>query len=414
MQIILFEDELIAQLEPVTLARPGFMVSCGSYRLWDVAARLGTIAKALVRPHLRAVLSADHPELADLASPLPTNSKTLWINARVVPSVESLNALERLAKAERSTVVRTGKSVAAALLDGDQAPPDWSASPQTLSRWLEGTLGESSDEEISLLEYPHDLVRYQLSTLTSNLNDRIRRGEYDEAADGVFLASGAKLGQYCVCDTRHGPIVIERGATVGPFCYLNGPIHIGANTKIIEHASIKDAVSIGHTAKIGGEVEATIVEPYTNKQHHGFLGHSYLGSWINFGAGTCNSDLKNTYGMVNVEYAGRKTNTGMQFVGCFVGDYSKTAINTSIFTGKTIGVCSMLYGFVTTNVPSFANYARSFGHSTEASAESAEVTQGRMFGRRKLEQRPCDAQLIRDLFKLTAGERNLPDEPLRL
>ena len=114
---------------------------------------------------------------------------------------------------------------------------------------------------------------------------------------------------------------------------------------------------------------ASIVEPYTNKQHHGFLGHSYLGSWINLGAGTCNSDLKNTYGTVNMEYHGRKVATGMQFIGCIMGDYAKTAINTGIFTGKTVGTCSMLYGFVTTNVPSFVNYARSFGQVTELPVE---------------------------------------------
>ena len=108
-------------------------------------------------------------------------------------------------------------------------------------------------------------------------------------------------------------------------------------------------------------MEAAVVEPYSNKQHHGFLGHSYLGSWINLGAGTCNSDLKNTYGTVNMEYPGGKAATGMQFLGCVMGDYSKTAINTGIFTGKVIGVCSMMYGFVTSNVPSYVNYARLFG-----------------------------------------------------
>ena len=94
-------------------------------------------------------------------------------------------------------------------------------------------------------------------------------------------------------------------------------------------------MALGHTTKIGGEIEASIVEPYTNKQHHGFLGHSYLGSWINLGAGTCNSDLKNTYGNVKMDYRGESVATGMQFVGCFMGDYAKTAINTGIFTGKT-------------------------------------------------------------------------------
>ena len=90
------------------------------------------------------------------------------------------------------------------------------------------------------------------------------------------------------------------------------------------------------------------------------MGNSYVGSWINHGAGTCNSDLKNTSGTVKMEYRGESIATGMQFVGCMMGDYAKSAINTGIFTGKTIGVCSMVYGFVTTSVPSFVNFAPPF------------------------------------------------------
>jgi len=171
---------------------------------------------------------------------------------------------------------------------------------------------------------------------------------------------------------------------------------------------------LGHTTKIGGEIEASIVEPYTNKQHHGFLGHSYLGSWVNLGAGTCNSDLKNTYGKVNMEYGGEKVDTGMQFVGCMMGDYAKTAINTSIFTGKTVGVCSMVYGFVTTNVPSFVNYARSFGQVTELPPEVMQQTQQRMFSRRDVEQRSHDIQLLHDMYELTREERQLAGDPLSL
>ena len=91
----------------------------------------------------------------------------------------------------------------------------------------------------------------------------------------------------------------------------------------------------------------------------------------NLGAGTSNSDLKNTYGSQSTcEYGGQKISTGMQFVGCFIGDYVKTAINTSIFTGKTIGVCSMVYGFVTPNVPSFCNYAKTFRPDRDLPAEA--------------------------------------------
>ena len=211
-----------------------------------------------------------------------------------------------------------------------------------------------------------------------------------------------------VVDTREGPIVMESGASVGPFCYFAGPVFVGPKCKVLEHAAIKDFVCLTHTVKAGGEIEATVIEPYSNKQHHGFLGHAYLGSWINLGAGTCNSDLKNTYGKVNMIYNGRKTNTNMQFVGCVMGDYSKTAINTSIFTGKLIGVCSNLYGFVASNVPSYINYAKSFGDMTAQSVDVMVTTQQRMFARRRVSQRPCDIQLLQDMFELTKGER--PDD----
>jgi glucose-1-phosphate thymidylyltransferase len=191
-------------------------------------------------------------------------------------------------------------------------------------------------------------------------------------------------------------------------------VYIGPRARVAEHASIKDGVALAHTTKIGGEVEASIVEPFTNKQHHGFIGHSYLGSWINLGAGTCNSDLKNTYGQVNMEYGGRKVATGMQFIGAILGDYSKTAINTGIFTGKVIGACSMVYGFVTTNVPSFVNYARLFGQVTEAPVEVLVSTQRRMFARRGVTQRPCDIQLLHDMHRLTIAERQQSGEPLSL
>ena len=206
-------------------------------------------------------------------------------------------------------------------------------------------------------------------------------------------------------DTRKGPIVIDSGAKLGPFCYLRGPVYIGPSARVNEHTSLKDSVYLGHTSKTGGEVEASIIEPYSNKQHHGFLGHSYIGRWVNLGAGTSNSNLKNTYGTVNMTYGGQRVVTGMNFVGCFVGDYAKSAINTSIFTGKTIGAASMVYGFVTSNVPSFVNYARSFGQVTEAPVDVVVSMQARMFARRSVEQRPCDAELLRAMFERTRAER---------
>ena len=169
---------------------------------------------------------------------------------------------------------------------------------------------------------------------------------------------------------------------------------------------------IAHHCKVGGEVECSIMEVYSNKQHHGFLGHSWIGSWVNIGAGTSNSDLKNTYGEITIEYQGRKTPTGMQFFGCIIGDYSKVAINTSIFTGKIIGVASYIYGFVTTNVPSFCNYARSFGQISEHHLPAVVRAQQRMFTRRNVKQKRVHIKLLEHVYRITQGERIMSTESL--
>jgi UDP-N-acetylglucosamine diphosphorylase / glucose-1-phosphate thymidylyltransferase / UDP-N-acetylgalactosamine diphosphorylase / glucosamine-1-phosphate N-acetyltransferase / galactosamine-1-phosphate N-acetyltransferase len=409
MHVVLFEDELVDRLYPATLARPAFTIGCGSYSLVDLASRLCDGPRAIVRPHLCGVLAADCPVLfAPIESGTPL---TLFLNARLVPAVSIIERLKNLASSGRQGLVRTGNSVAAVLIGPDHAPPPDDNTPAKLSAWIEDLRLAAIDMELPLLEYPHELIRWNMQILRENLVDRISRGDYREIADGLFAAPGARLGQYCVIDAANGPVVLEHDAAVGPFCYLRGPVHIGAHCRVIEHAAIKDFVALGHNCKIGGEVEDTIIEPFTNKQHHGFIGHSYLGSWINLGAGTSNSDLKNTYGTVNMEYNGIKVDTGMQLMGCVVGDYAKTAINTGIFTGKTIGACSMVYGFVTTNVPSFSNYARSFGQVTEAPPEVMFVAQARMFARRNVKQRPCDIQLIRDMYALTRHEGRLPNQP---
>ncbi len=411
MSILLFEDDQVPQLYPITIGRPAFTISCGSFRLIDRALALDGHVQVRVRPHLRAVHAADYPAAKAVRS---DDKPVLVLNARLVPSIEVLRPLQALKDAGRPFRVDCGAHLAAALLPPGTALPPADAPHQDLLAAVDRAAVPTIEVNLPLFDYPHDVVRHHLSSLAGNLACRLTEGTYREVAEGVFLADGAALGQHVVTDTRKGPIVLERNATVGPYCFLSGPAHLGTAARVIEHAAIKDGVSLGHTTKIGGEIEGSVIEPYTNKQHHGFLGHSYLGSWVNLGAGTCNSDLKNTYGQVNMEYWGHRVPTGMQFIGTIVGDYAKSAINTGIFTGKTIGACSMLYGFVTTNVPSFVNYARLFGQVTEAPVDVMVATQARMFARRNVSQRPCDIQLLYDMYELTRHERQLAGEPLSL
>lgn len=411
MELITFEDEFADRLAPITLARPAYAISCGGYRLADWLASLGMPVRGVVRPHLCPIQEADFPGIS--ASGGDPARGAFLVNARLVPSASALRRLQSLQRSGQPGVVRCDGQIAAAWVPSLPGAPPLPWNPQQLREVLDASsLLPAMAPELPLLQYPHDAIRYHLETLGENLEHRLSLGGYREIRDGVFAARGARLGEYCSTDTASGPILLEERASAGPFCLLRGPAIIGHDARLMEHAAVKEGVSIGHTAKIGGEVEASVVEPYTNKQHHGFLGHSYLGSWVNLGAGTCTSDLKNTYGGVNMEYRGERVRTGMQFLGCIMGDYSKTAVNTGIFTGKTVGVCSMLYGFITANVPSFVNYARLFGQVAELPPEVMIATQERMFRRRHVALRPCDVQLIHAMYELTRQERRLAGESL--
>jgi len=105
-----------------------------------------------------------------------------------------------------------------------------------------------------------------------------------------------------------------------------------------------EIVSFGDVVKASGEIEESIFQGYSNKQHLGFLGHAFIGEWVNLGAGTTNSDLKNNYSKVNVILEGKRYETGMQFLGTIIGDHSKAAINTTFNTGTIVEPFCNVFG----------------------------------------------------------------------
>lgn len=174
----------------------------------------------------------------------------------------------------------------------------------------------------------------------------------------VWLGEGVTLKPGVVLDATDGPIVIDEDAMVMSNAVIMGPVYIGKKSTIKAGAKIYEGTSIGPVCKIGGEIEETIIQAYSDKQHDGFLGHSYLGEWINLGADTNNSDLKNNYKNVKVYFypTKKKIDSGSQFVGTIIGDHSKTGINCSINTGTVIGVGCNLFGkdLIKDFIPSFS------------------------------------------------------------
>lgn len=216
---------------------------------------------------------------------------------------------------------------------------------------------------------------------------------------GVFIGKNVKIEPNIFFDTEDGEIVIGDKTTIKAFSVLRGPLSIGKNCIVNSFAEISHS-QIGDVCKIGGEVKGSIISEYSNKQHHGTLCYSYIGKWVNIGAGTNISDLKNTYNFIKL--VGK--DTGQQFLGCIIGDYCKVAINTSIFCGKVIGVSSHLYGTVVTDVPSFVSHIKS-GVFYEIPLTIAEKIQTAMATRRGVKFTEQDHKNFETLFNQTAPER---------
>ncbi len=154
----------------------------------------------------------------------------------------------------------------------------------------------------------------------------------------IRVGKNARIMPSTVIDAEYGPVVIEPGAVINPLTVLQGPCFIGQDSVLVSHTSIRRNTVIGPSCKIGGEVAGSIIHSHTNKAHAGYLGDSLVGSWVNLGADTNVSNLKNTYNPVRVQldHDTPAQDTGRIFQGAIIGDYVRTAIGTRMSTGTVI------------------------------------------------------------------------------
>ncbi|MDQ3333319.1 MAG: hypothetical protein M3552_22185, partial [Planctomycetota bacterium] len=172
---------------------------------------------------------------------------------------------------------------------------------------------------------------------------------------GIHIGDGSRVKPCVVIDAESGPVWIGNNVRIQPHSYIEGPAYVGDGSLLQTGAVIRGGASVGPVCKVGGEVEGSVLVGYSNKQHDGFLGHSYIGSFVNIAADCINSDLKNTYGTIRVPINGQEVESGEQFVGLTVGDHSKAGINVGFPTGAVMGFCSSVVGAECPKfVPSFA------------------------------------------------------------
>ena len=253
--------------------------------------------------------------------------------------------------------------------------------------FLENANSVSTELEIDFFNYVWDGIFFQSNVINSdaeffiNLNNgKIHPSVVFENAENIFISEKAEIRVGAILDASKGPIIILDDSIVDSGAIIQGPAYIGTNCIINPGAKLRGNISLGNMCKVGGEIEDAIFQGYSNKQHDGFLGHSYIGEWVNLGANTNNSDLKNNYGVIKIYLKDEFVETGRQFLGTMVGDYSRTGISTMLNTGTIIGFGANIFGggFQEKNILSFQ-----WGTNDKTDLEKFLVTVEKIKKRRK-------------------------------
>ncbi len=418
MRMILYDgpSEKRANFHPLSLSRPIWELRCGMTTLAEkLIAKIGAtdvacFVEAYMADSYRAKTQMKVNDPAILAG-----DDLLIVNGRV--------------KAAGFGVTPTGSSEVGVTDDGEVLYARIAAAD--LAKLKTGGIEEllasakaalpTVTPELATWNYTWDLVLANPEQLTEDFKVAGRSGiegkvEQPNAIRGsdkdVFIGSGAVIHPMVVIDAENGPVYLDEDVEVHPFTRIEGPCYVGRKS-ILLGAKCREGNSIGPVCRIGGEVEESIIQGYSNKYHDGFLGHAYVGEWVNLGALTTNSDLKNDYSDVSVMLDGRRPiDTGSTKVGSLIGDHTKTAIGTLLNTGSYVGAMALIMPTgkpLPKFIPSFAWFLDGVvtkGFGRKKLYETAAIA----MGRRKCEWTEVEKNMWEKIFEMTAPGR---DEAIR-
>lgn len=336
--IILYDDAIAREFEPFATTRPlgevraGALLTRERWALWFGHPVTG----ALSSPHLSEFAEFDAPEMVSV----PVRADVWLVNSRALPVFSAVDV-------GAATVIRIGERVAAVhvhggahdarLADGslslDELAPSDATSLDVDGVWLDETWDIIRHLPMQLSQdIPALAATLQVRTLALGADAHCAAVLGDSP---VYLEDGATIEPFVVFDTTAGPVLIRRGARVQSFTRIVGPCYIGQDTTVTTDRIA--CAAIGDNCRVHGELSTTVFIGHANKGHDGFVGHSIVGRWVNMGAGTITSNLKNTYGNVAMWTTRGVRDTGLQFAGTFFGDHAKTGIGMRLTTGCVLG-----------------------------------------------------------------------------
>ena len=340
-RLYLFDDARARAWRPFRLTRPVGELLFGCLRLRERAEKAFGMRAAghLAGDDLLGFADPSAPPALAVAD-VPSDAPRVLLSSRAVIEPAGDFSVDRV-----STLVIQGHVAGWALPAGAAAPAEEALLDPEGTRF-----GGTVELAGTFLEWPWSLIEANPARIAADVL-HLHRGSHlfglrDVQMLGdnkVFLGQDSQIEPGVLLDLREGPVRLDDGVRVQAPARLTGPLFVGRDSVIL--GGSVGTSSIGPVSKVRGEVEASVLLGYCNKAHDGYLGHSLVGEWVNLGALTTNSDLKNNYGSVRVRLSPEeRMDTGLLKVGCFLGDHVKTGIGTLLNTGTVVGAGSNLFG----------------------------------------------------------------------
>jgi UDP-N-acetylglucosamine diphosphorylase/glucosamine-1-phosphate N-acetyltransferase len=335
-KIYIYEDSRVSNLDPLCVTRPAFELRTG---IFTNVERIRNVFKEstislFVRDQMVAVMEEKYTQI-DINPDQVEDA--LWLNGA---AIWNKDVLERIVSKSHHLYYSKGILVAAAL------------PAKTGLNWLKSGGPVINDDvpdypavelDVAVIHYLWDIIRYLPETVKLDLDANQPTGSI-KGFEGVhyinpnniYIDEDVNILPGVVLDATAGPVIIKRGVMINSFSLLKGPVVVGVDSMVASHSQINSSI-IGPVCKIGGDVNQSVFQGWSNKVHNGYLGNAVIGEWVNFGAGSTNSNLKNTYQNIVMTVQGKQVDTHSLHVGSFVGDHCSFAIGTRLNTGTVIG-----------------------------------------------------------------------------
>lgn len=417
MRICIFEDPRTSNLSPLNYFRHTSEIICGAFTLLEkISNYTGTKYKLSLhsRKYIRNYLKERFPHIP---VNLMENDDYLFLNSRAVFSKEFLKNLLCETKQKRNFLNKVDENVIAFHLSSDKISDiesfiESGSSDNLLSVTENLNRINIAGPPLKFINYPWDSIKYHENEIISDLNRlfSVTKRQIKKAkalnlinSKDIYISSKSVITPNVVLDASNGKIFISDFVKIEPFAYIKGPVFIGKNSFVKSGSKIYGPVCIRENSKVSGEIFHSIIHSFVNKQHLGFLGNSYLCEWVNLGAGTTTSNLKNNYSEISVRLGEVKLNTETIFLGSIIGDHTKTGINTMLNSGTVIGISSNLFGggFMPKLIRSFSwldtDNRSTYLYEIEKALNTAKTT----MSRRNITMTASYDELFRLFFKKT-------------